>query len=131
MKTYKSKLMTLIALGGLVAFAPLAKSETSDTKPERTAGRRAGAVQDRTKHIAGELQLNADQKEKLRPIFQEEAQKMRALRQDTNLSKQDKMAKLKTIREDARAKIKPILTAEQLEKWDKMREEAPKRHRRQ
>ena len=125
----------MIALGSLVAFGPLAKAATSDAnsdaKSARTAGRKGGAVHDRMKHIGDELQLTDDQKEKLKPIFHDEAQKMKALRQDTSLSKQDKKAKLKTIREDMRAKVKTTLTAEQLEKWSKLREEAPKRHRKQ
>ena len=122
--------MAIIALGSAIAFAPLANAETSDAKPAPVAGRKAGG-HDRMKNIANELQLTDDQKAKLKPIFQDEAQKLKALRQDTNLSKQDKKAKLKTIHEDANAKVKPILTAEQLEKWNKLRAQAPRKHRKQ
>ena len=83
------------------------------------------------KQMVDELKLTDDQKPKVESIFQDEAQKMKALRQDTKLSKQDKQAKLKSIREDTNAKVKPVLTAEQLVKWNKMREEAPKRPRKQ
>ena len=122
--------MAMIALGSAVAFAPLARAETSDAKPTRVAARKAGA-HDRLQHIADVLQLTDDQKAKVKPIFQDEAQKMKALGQDTNLSKQDRMAKLKVIHQDTTAKIKPILTAEQLVKWNKLQEDSPRKHRKQ
>ena len=128
MKTNRPCWMAIIALGSFVVFSLLARAEDTGSKPAGAAGRKAGAAHDRMKHVADELQLTGDQKEKLKPIFQDEAQKLKALRQDTSLSKQDKRAKLKTIREDINAKVKPILTAEQLEKWNKLREEGPKRH---
>src|ERR1041384_3871077 len=77
MKIKKSSLMAMIALGSAVAFAPLARAETSDAKPTRVAARKAGA-HDRLQHIADVLQLTDDQKAKVKPIFQDEAQKMKA-----------------------------------------------------
>jgi Spy/CpxP family protein refolding chaperone len=118
-----------MALGSLVAFGPMAKADESDSKPGARTKGKAGARHDRMGQIVGELNLTDDQKAKVKPIFQDEAQKMKTLRQDTNLSKQDKMTKLKTIREDTAAKVKPILTADQFEKWNKLREEGPRRHR--
>ena len=123
--------MAIIALGSLVAFGPMAKADASDSKPAARGKGKAGARHDRMKQIVDELNLTDDQKAKVKPIFQDEAQKMKALRQDTNLSKQDKMAKLKSIHEETDAKLKPILTSEQLEKWNKLREEAPRKHRKQ
>lgn len=131
MKTYKSKLLALIALGSLVAFAPLVNADTSSSTSGRKATRRAAASNGQLKHIDDELQLTADQKEKLKPIMQDETQKLKALRQDTSLSKQDKAAKIKTIHEETNAKVKPILTADQLEKWNKLREAAPKKPRKE
>ena len=127
MKTYKSKLLAMIALGGLVAFAPLVNADTAGSKSGRKATRRAAAANGQLKHIDDELQFTADQKEKCKPIFADEAQKLKALRQDTSLSKQDKAAKIKTIHEETNAKVKPLLTADQLEKWNKLREAAPKK----
>ncbi len=131
MKTHKSKFLALIALGGLVAFGPLAQAETTGAKSARSNARRAGAAQNRLQNIAEQLQLTADQKEKLKPIFDDETQKLRALRQDTSLSREDRTAKLKAIQEATDAKVKPLLTTEQLEKWNKLRAEAPKRPRKE
>jgi Spy/CpxP family protein refolding chaperone len=129
MKTNKLNLMAVIALGGLVAFGPLAKAEDANPKPAASGKGKTGERQDRMKSAVEELNLTDDQKAKVKPILQDEAQKLKALRQDTSLAKEDKKAKLKSIREDTNAKIKPILTADQLEKWNKTREAGPKRPR--
>ncbi len=120
--------MAIMALGSLVAFGPIAKADDSDSKPATQDKGKAGARHDRMKQIVDGLNLTDDQKAKVKPIFQDEAQKMKALRQDPNLSKQDRMAKLKSIHEDTDAKLKPILTSEQLDKLNKTRQEAHKKH---
>jgi len=119
--------MAVIALGSLVTFGPMAKADDSNSKPAARGKGKAGERHDRMKQIVDELNLTDDQKAKVKPIFQDEAQKMKALRQDTNLTKQDKMAKLKSIHEETDAKLKPILTSEQLDKLNKTRQEAHKR----
>jgi len=50
---------------------------------------------------------------------------MKALRADTSLSAEDKKAKGKEIREAMQAKMKEILTPDQLEKWQKMQRNRP------
>jgi Spy/CpxP family protein refolding chaperone len=44
---------------------------------------------------------------------------MKALREDTSLSQEDRRAKMKEIRDAMQAKIKEILTPEQYKKWEK------------
>jgi len=72
--------------------------------------------------VAQELDLTKAQKQQLKPILQKEAQKLKALRADTSLSRQQKRQKLQQIRQDMVAKVKPILTPEQLDKWQKLRQ---------
>jgi hypothetical protein len=66
------------------------------------------------------LGLTEDQKAQLRPIVVEENQQMEAVRNDTSLSDQQKMAKINQIRETASPRIKSILTAQQLQKLAEM-----------
>jgi len=54
---------------------------------------------------------------------------VRELRDNKDLSRQDRVAKLKEIREGVDTKVKAILTPEQLEKWNKLRSEGPRRRR--
>lgn len=69
-----------------------------------------GAIQD--------LNLTDAQKEQLKPIYQEQMEKLRELHQDTSLS-MEKLAKLKAIHEEIAPKLKKVLDAEQYAKWEK------------
>ena len=118
--------MTVAALGSLVAFGPMAlsqekKDDTTTTTPKSDTGRRPGGVAERLKQIAEELKLTDEQKGKLKPLLEDEAGKLRELRQDTGLSRADRQSKSKEIRNAANEKIKAILTPEQQEKWAKLR----------
>ncbi|HZR66887.1 MAG TPA: hypothetical protein VFA85_17230 [Terriglobales bacterium] len=62
------------------------------------------------------LNLTEDQKAKLRPIIMDENQQMEALRSDTTMTQDQKIAKANQIRSEASPKIKAILTPEQLQK---------------
>jgi len=123
--------MCIVAAACLLASLPLSRAADADTKPaeNKSAAPGKAAVRDRLQQISEELKLTDDQKEKLKPIFREEAGKLRELRNDKDLSREDRAAKIKTIRDDAAAKVKPILTPEQLEKWNKLHSEGPRRRR--
>jgi periplasmic protein CpxP/Spy len=92
-------------------------------KSRAAAGGQRAQVEKHMGKVAQELNLTADQKRQLKPTLQEEAQKVKALRADTGLSQQQKRQKLQEIRQDLLAKIKSILTPEQLAKWQQLRGE--------
>jgi len=72
-------------------------------------------------NIAVQLALSDEQKTKAKPVFEEMQQKMREARQDTSITDAtERRAKNKEIRDAATAKLKDILTSEQLAKWEKM-----------
>ena len=135
MKKAPLSLVAVLALGSLVAFAPMThaqdkKDEKKEAKPEAPPGekKRAG-IQDRMQQMSETLKLTDAQKEKLKPIFKEEGEKLKAVFEDQNSSREEKAAKMREIRESGAAKIKPILTAEQLTKWEELRAEAQKRRK--
>ncbi len=70
--------------------------------------------------IAKQLDLTDDQKTKIKPIFEDMQKQFGELRKDTSLSQEDRRAKLKAARDGVTTKLKEILTAEQLAKWEKM-----------
>ncbi|PYV48346.1 MAG: hypothetical protein DMG92_13830 [Acidobacteria bacterium] len=72
------------------------------------------------------LNLTEDQKTKLRPIIMEENQQMEALRNDSSMSQEQKIAKANQIRADASPKIKALLTPEQLQKLAQLQQERAK-----
>ncbi len=136
MKCNKLNLVALMALSGLVAFGPMAnaqekKTEKQPAKPKIEGDAKPAARRDRLSQMAEQLNLTAEQQAKIKPILQDEAKELKALRDDTGLSPQDRRGKVQKIREATNAKIKPILTAEQAEKLAKLREQAPRGRRQQ
>lgn len=77
----------------------------------------------RLQHMTRMLDLSSDQQAKIKPILENESQQMQSLHQDTSMSQQDRMAKMREIRQSTMSQIKPILTAEQQQKLQQMRQE--------
>jgi len=70
------------------------------------------------------LNLTDEQKAKLRPIIADENQQMEAVRNDSALTTDQKVAKANQIRETASPKIKAVLTPEQLQKLADLQQKA-------
>jgi hypothetical protein len=130
MKVVKSALITVV-LGSVLAAVPFSRAADTDAKPAdgQPAARPRGPVRDRLQQMSEQLKLTDEQKAKLKPILKEQAVKARELRDNKDLSREDRMAKVKEIREGLVEKVKPILTPEQLEKWNKLRSEGPGRRK--
>jgi hypothetical protein len=61
--------------------------------------------------------LSSDQQVQIKPIIANQQQQMQALRQDSTLSRADKMAKIQSIREDSSNKIQAVLNDSQKQKF--------------
>ena len=92
-------------------------------------GGAGGAGQDALQRLGDELKLTKEQREKLRPILFEEFTQRQALRKNDRLSREESLAKFKELHAATTAKVKPILSPEQLEKWVKLREDMLARRR--
>ena len=122
--------MAIMALSGLTAFGPMARGQDkndakpapkAEPKPEVRPLPQPGPRPDRLQRLREFLKLSDDQFGKFQPIMEVELKETADLRQEKDLSPQDRMAKLKAIKESTNEKVKPILTAEQLPKWETMR----------
>jgi Spy/CpxP family protein refolding chaperone len=113
----------------LIPSAPADDPKPADPAPAKPERRSFSGRIDRLQQVAEQLKLTDGQKEKLKPIFQEEAKNIRELRQNKELSRQDRVAKLREIRKEIQDQTKPILTPEQLEKWKELRSEGPRRRK--
>ncbi len=129
MKATKLSWIAALTLGGLIIATPISRAQEKpdgDAKPkperrerpERPAARAGGRVN----AIVAELNLSDDQKDKLKTILKDEGDKLRLLREDTNLSQEDRRAKLREARQGTVGKVKELLNAEQFEKWQKARQ---------
>ena len=74
-------------------------------------------------HLSKRLKLTDDEKSKIMPILQDQAQQMQSLRQDTSMSPQDRRAKFQQIHQNTMSQIRPILDENQQKKFDKMMKE--------
>lgn len=125
MKIPRISLATTLALGALLTVAPTSLAQEKPAAPPASRpaqGQRPGQA-DQLKQLKEQLKLTDAQVEKLRPILKEQADKLRALRDDTSLSQQDRRKKVQEIREATTPKINAILTKEQSDQWEKIRQE--------
>jgi hypothetical protein len=67
--------------------------------------------------LSRSLKLTDEQKQKVKPIIEDEYKKYQELRTQKNLSPQDRVAKMREIREATNQKLKPIFTEEQWAKF--------------
>src|SRR5919106_6521104 len=82
---------------------------------------RGGDPRDRFEQMAEKLQLTADQKTKVQEIFADTREQLRAVRRESE-------PKVNEIRRQADGRLQTVLTPEQWDKFQKMRDET--RHRR-
>jgi hypothetical protein len=80
---------------------------------------------DRTAMLKQQLGLSDEQVEKLKPIFAKQTEKMTALRNDQALTQEQRREKMTEIQKATQEEVKPILTAEQAEKYKALNERAP------
>jgi len=71
--------------------------------------------------LAKELNLTQDQQNQLKPVFQEMHAKVKAVRDDSSLSQEQKHAKIKEIRDANKPKIEAVLTPEQKQKFESLK----------
>ena len=121
MKISKVAVIAAITFSSFTAFNAGAQDKPQgDDKGQPKGPPAAGA---RAERVATELGLSADQKVKWDSMMKGQAEKLKAIHDDTNLTPDQKREKAKTVREETNKKIKEILTPEQQAKWQKMREE--------
>lgn len=71
--------------------------------------------------MSTELQLTPAQKQQMLPILKEEAPKLQAIKSNTSLGPMQKAMQLRQIGEATDAKVQPILSPAQYQKWQQMR----------
>lgn len=87
--------------------------------------RNGGRTQaDRFEQLATRLQLNADQKEKVRQIFGETRQRLQAERKESE-------PRVNEIRQQADQRLQQVLTAEQWQRFQQMRDDMRARRSRE
>ena len=103
-----------LTLGSAAAFAQESPAPDASAQPGGGGGgghmgRMQMTPDEQLARMTKHYNLSADQQTQIKPILANQQQQMMALRGDTSLSRDDKMAKMKGIREDSSTKIQAIL----------------------
>jgi protein CpxP len=104
-------------LGLLIGFGMLALASQQPPQGGPPGRQRPMSVEERLQRMSERLNLTDEQKEKIRPLLQDEEKQLQALRADTSLSPEQRREKRRQINQATRKQIGEILTPEQKEKW--------------
>ena len=117
-KTFlRAAAMVCLLLGAMAVFAQ------DQAAPPQGGGGRRGQMptpEQRLQRMTQSLNLTEDQQAKIKPILENESTQMQSLRSDTSLSQDDRMAKMRQIRENTNSQINPILTPDQQKQYTEM-----------
>jgi protein CpxP len=118
-------LATGLTLCSAAAFAQ--QDSTAAPAPDASAPQQGGghgqwgghqqSPDEQVARMTKRYNLSSDQQAQIKPILANQQQQMQALRQDSSLSREDKMAKMKSIREDSSSKIQAVLNDSQKQKF--------------
>jgi periplasmic protein CpxP/Spy len=112
-------LATGLTLGTAAAFAQEAPSPDASAQGPGGGrmGRGAMTPDEQIERMTKRYNLTADQQTQIKPILANQQQQMMALRQDSSMSRDDKIAKMKSIREDSSTKIQAVLNDTQKQQF--------------
>ena len=130
MKSFIKQMLAVVAIGAMSLVTPAliaqtqdnAENKSQDTAQSNVPGQES--ADSKLQQISQQLNLSEDQKTKLKPILQDEVDQLKALKSDTSASSQEKLQKAKDIRASHKQQIDAILTPEQKEKWQQMKQQA-------
>jgi Spy/CpxP family protein refolding chaperone len=122
--------ITLLAVCALAAAAFAQQNPPPQGGGENQGPRRGmPSVDDQVKNLTEKLTLTDDQQAKVKAILEDRSSQMQKLMQDDSLSREDKMAKGRSLRDTANGKIRDVLTDDQKKKFDDMQKEMQERMR--
>jgi len=122
-----------LTLGAALMAAPVlgmaqdnsAAPATTEQAPAQATGHRGhmrhADPAKRLDWMSKKLNLTEDQKTKLQPIFNDEFQQMKAVREDNSLTREQKRDKMKQIHETFHPQVMAVLTPDQQQKLEQMR----------
>jgi Spy/CpxP family protein refolding chaperone len=109
-------------------ISPQSQTGTQSTPPNSSqSAPPSGAAQGQapgSRSVEDELQLTDAQKTKLQPIIQEEMRQIEAVRDDSTLTMDQKVAKVREIKQTQFPKIQAVLTPVQQKKLTELQERA-------
>jgi Ribonuclease G/E len=121
MKTQKVNFVVAAALGGLLFLANV--SQGQDTNATKRTERRGPNLQQRMERMTTELKLSDEQPGKVKALLEKQAKERRELVGDTALPREERRDKMRALMQEERKQLKTILSSEQFEKWQQLRQQ--------
>lgn len=121
-------IIAAVACALLVCVTAGCSKEAKAEPPQRSADDLISGM--RTKSMVKDLGLTDEQKGQVQALFDEEAKEVAKLNADSNLSTTQRLDKISALKKETYARIKPLLTPEQVEKFDQLTTKSDRRRRR-
>jgi protein CpxP len=115
----QSAVLAVCLVGGAHVFAQEPGGTPETPAPPPQGGHRG--MMDPAQQLEGmtkRYNLSADQQTQLKPILASQQQQMQALRGDSSLSREDRMAKMQSIHADTKTKIEAVLNDDQKKQFE-------------
>lgn len=119
-KVLKLVLAVLCFAGVIAVSAPRLSAQDAMSAPGGAANPEA---MQKLEKMSAALKLTPEQKKQVAPILMQEAPKVKEIKSNTSLRPMQKAMQMREIANDTDAKLKPILSPQQYQTWEQMREQ--------
>ena len=126
-------ILSLIASGASLALCPALHAQDATPTPDVSGTNSGmawgkhhgahGAHGETLEKLTTALDLTADQQAKIKPVLDDAHSQMMTMRQDTSMSQDDKMAKMKDVWTNANSQIEAVLTPDQQTKFAALKQQ--------
>lgn len=113
---------------GLLLTGQTSPASQPPQQGHEAMGAAASSPEAHLQMLSEKLNLTDEQKAKLKPILQDQAEQLKAVHDDTSLSPEQKTAKKKAIHASFHEQINAVLTPEQQAKFKEMKHESMEKH---
>src|SRR6201987_4335677 len=110
MSKFSWSVMTILVVLATGLFLAGQTNAAPQTSPQGHEAMGATSPEAHLQMLSEKLNLTEDQKAKLKPIFQDQAEQMKAVHDDPSLTPEQKAAKKKAIHETTHNQINAVLT---------------------
>jgi len=110
--------MKRVSIFLLLAFCLVSISAIAQEGRGPGGGRHMPSVDDQVSQLKQAVNLNDDQAAKVHDILQAQRDKMREMMQDSSVSREDRHAKMQSLRKDSNDQIRALLTDDQKKSFD-------------
>jgi hypothetical protein len=112
--------MLVLCVYLVLSIPVMARTQSSMERSQTVTGSQAQAP-DKAQKISQALNLSPQQQSQVTPILENEEPKVQDIKNDTNLSTNERHARIKKVYEETDKLMKPILSPVQWKQWEQYR----------